>query len=171
MGKGTKGYSSTGRASVSKTEGWGFDSLCPCHSPVESESNKVDKVMANAKIETVTLLRDRVLALCALAAVIAGLAGFYLLGEYPLIVRVLVVIAGLLVGGGIGSLSEPGKRFFQFTRESVKEARLVVWPSGRETMQMTGLVIAFVFLMALFMWLTDKSLELVIYDLLLGWKR
>src|SRR5260364_291788 len=25
-----KGYSSTGRASVSKTEGWGFDSLCPC---------------------------------------------------------------------------------------------------------------------------------------------
>jgi preprotein translocase subunit SecE len=138
---------------------------------VESESNKVDKVMANAKIETVTLLRDRVLALCALAAVIAGLAGFYLLGEYPLIVRVLVVIAGLLVGGGIGSLSEPGKRFFQFTRESVKEARLVVWPSGRETMQMTGLVIAFVFLMALFMWLTDKSLELVIYDLLLGWKR
>jgi hypothetical protein len=25
-----QGYSSTGRASVSKTEGWGFDSLCPC---------------------------------------------------------------------------------------------------------------------------------------------
>ena len=30
-GLGLKGYSSTGRASVSKTEGWGFEPLCPCH--------------------------------------------------------------------------------------------------------------------------------------------
>ena len=25
-----EGYSSIGRASVSKTEGWGFETLCPC---------------------------------------------------------------------------------------------------------------------------------------------
>jgi preprotein translocase subunit SecE len=127
--------------------------------------------MANAKIETVTLLRDRLLALCALAAVIGGLVAFYMLGDYPLVVRVLAVLAGVVAGGGIGSLSEPGKRFFEFTRESVREARKVVWPSRKETLQMTGLVFAFVFLMAVFLWLTDKSLEFVLYDLLLGWKR
>ncbi|MFZ9670905.1 MAG: preprotein translocase subunit SecE, partial [Burkholderiaceae bacterium] len=34
----------------------------------------------------------------------------------------------------------------------------------------TGIVFVFVFVMALFLWLTDKSLEWVLYDLLLGWK-
>jgi len=127
--------------------------------------------MANAKIETVTLMRDRLLALCALAAVIGGLVAFYTLGDYPLVVRVLAVLAGIAVGIGIGALSEPGKRFFEFARESVREARKVVWPTRKETLQMTGLVFAFVFLMAVFLWLTDKSLEFVLYDLLLGWKR
>ena len=28
---GAQGHSSIGRASVSKTEGWGFETLCPCH--------------------------------------------------------------------------------------------------------------------------------------------
>jgi preprotein translocase subunit SecE len=127
--------------------------------------------MANAKIETVTLLRDRVLALLALTAVIAGLVGFYMLAEYPLVVRVLTVMAGVLVGVGVGSLSEPGKRFFQFARESIREARLVVWPTGKDTWRMTLAVFGFVVVMALFMWITDKTLEVVLYDLLLGWKR
>jgi preprotein translocase subunit SecE len=127
--------------------------------------------MANAKIETVTLLRDRILALFALAAVIAGLVAFYMLGDYPLVARVVAVIAGVVIGIGIGSLSEPGKRFFEFARESVREARKVVWPTPKETVQMTALVFGFVSLMALFLWLTDKSLEFVLYDLLLGWKR
>ncbi|MCV4784395.1 preprotein translocase subunit SecE, partial [Escherichia coli] len=30
---------------------------------------------------------------------------------------------------------------------------------------------AFVVVMAVFLWLTDKSLEWVLYDLILGWKR
>ncbi len=127
--------------------------------------------MANAKIETVTPIRDRLLALAALAAVIAGLVGFYLLSDYPLVVRVSSVLAGVAVGAGIGLLSEPGKRFFDFGRESVREARKVVWPTRRETFQMTGLVFAFVLLMAIFLWATDRGLEYVLYDLILGWRK
>ena len=40
-----------------------------------------------------------------------------------------------------------------------------------EVVQMTGYVFAFVVVMALFLFLTDKTLEWVLYDLILGWKR
>jgi len=37
--------------------------------------------------------------------------------------------------------------------------------------QMTLTVFAFVVVMAVFLWLVDKTLEWVLYDLLLGWKK
>ena len=36
---------------------------------------------------------------------------------------------------------------------------------------MTLYVFAFVVVMALFLWLTDKTLEWVLYSLILGWKQ
>nr|HPR05210.1 preprotein translocase subunit SecE [Denitromonas sp.] len=35
---------------------------------------------------------------------------------------------------------------------------------------MTGVVMGFVVAVSLFLWLTDKSLEWVLYDLVLNWK-
>ena len=67
--------------------------------------------------------------------------------------------------------SEPGRQLAGFGRDSVKEVRKVVWPTRKEALQMTGYVFAFVFVMALFLWLTDKLLEWVLYDLVLGWRR
>ena len=40
--------------------------------------------------------------------------------------------------------------------------RKVVWPTRKETTQMTGYVFAFVVVMALFLWMTDKTLEWVL---------
>ena len=51
------------------------------------------------------------------------------------------------------------------------EVKKVVWPTRKEALQMTGYVFAFVVVMALFLWLTDKTLEWLLYDLILGWKR
>ncbi len=67
--------------------------------------------------------------------------------------------------------SEPGKQLIAYGRDSVREVKKVVWPTRKEAMQMTGYVFAFVVVMALFLWLTDKTLEWVLYDLILGWKR
>ena len=67
--------------------------------------------------------------------------------------------------------SESGKQLIAFGRDSVRETRKVVWPARKEAMQMTGYVFAFVFIMALFMWVTDKTLEWLLYDLILGWRR
>ena len=67
--------------------------------------------------------------------------------------------------------AESGKQLIAFGRDSVKEVKKVVWPTRKEATQMTLYVFAFVVVMALFMFLTDKTLEWVLYDLILGWKR
>jgi preprotein translocase subunit SecE len=56
-------------------------------------------------------------------------------------------------------------------RKPGRETKKVAWPSRKETVQTTGVVFAFVVVMAIFLWLTDKSLEWVLYDLILGWKK
>ena len=53
----------------------------------------------------------------------------------------------------------------------MREVKKVVWPTRKEAGQMTGYVFVFVVLMALFLWLTDKTLEWALYDLILGWTR
>ncbi len=115
-------------------------------------------------------MADKLKFALALALVAAGVLGFYLLSEQALVLRVLSVLAGLGAGLAVASLSEAGRRFVGFARESVTETKKVVWPSRKETVQTTGMVFAFAVVMAIFLWLTDKSLEWVLYDLVLGWK-
>jgi len=107
----------------------------------------------------------------ALLLVAAGIAGFYLLGDAALILRVLSVLAGVIAGVAVVWFTAPGQRFFAFSQEAWTETKKVAWPSRKETMQTTGIVFAFVVVMAIFLWLTDKSLEWVLYDLILGWKK
>jgi preprotein translocase subunit SecE len=82
---------------------------------------------------------------------------------------------GLLFGLGaavvIFLMSETGKSLTAFGQDSVREIKKVVWPARREAIQMTLYVFGFVFVMALFLWLTDKTLEWLLYDLILGWKK
>jgi len=103
--------------------------------------------------------------------VVAGLAGYYWLGEAALVLKVLAVVAGIAAGVAVAWTSAPGKEFFAFAREAQAEAKKVVWPTRKETTQTTLAVFAFVVVMALFLWVTDKSLEWVLYDLILGWKK
>ena len=127
--------------------------------------------MATTNIETVTTTADRLKIGLAVLAVIGGLAGFYLLSQQALVLRIGAVLAGLAVGIVIASLSEPGKRFFAFGRESIAETKKVVWPTRKETIQTTGIVFAFVVVMAIFLWATDKTLEVALYDWILGWRK
>jgi len=126
--------------------------------------------MANSNIETVGSVADKIKVLLAIAAVVGGIAGFYLLAQQPTVLRIASVLAGLIVGAIIGLTSEPGRRFFGFAKEAAAETRKVVWPSGKETVQTTLVVFAFVVVMAIFLWATDKTIEWVLYDLILGWR-
>lgn len=127
--------------------------------------------MSSPTVETVSTGAEKAKLAGAAVLVIAGLVAFYLLGQKDLWVRVAALL--VLVAAGVGTffVSEAGKQLIAYGRESVREVRKVVWPSRPEAMQMTGYVFAFVVVMALFLWLTDKTLEWVMYDLILGWKR
>ena len=116
-------------------------------------------------------MADKLKFMLGLLLVAAGVAGFYLLGDKAMILRVLCVLAGLGAGAAVAWFTAPGQRFFDFSQEAVVETKKVVWPSRKETMQTTGIVFAFVLAMAIVLWLTDKTLEWVLYDLVLGWKK
>jgi preprotein translocase subunit SecE len=116
-------------------------------------------------------MADKIKVAIAVLLLIAGIAGFYFLSESPMVLRVASVLAGIAAGSVVGWTTEPGKRFFVFAQEAVVETKKVVWPTRKESLQTTGAVFAFVVAMAVFLWLTDKSLEYVMYDVLLGWKK
>jgi preprotein translocase subunit SecE len=116
-------------------------------------------------------MMDNIKLTLAMALAVAGVWGYYLLDEAAIVLRVLAVAGGIVAGFVVSTFTEPGQRAVRFTREALVEVRKVVWPTRKETMQTTAAVFAFVVAMALFLWLTDKSLEWVLYDLILGWKK
>ena len=116
-------------------------------------------------------MADKIKFALALGLLAAGVAGFYLLSEQALILRVLAVLVGLALAAVVAWKTEPGQQFFLFANEAVTETKKVVWPTRKETMQTTGAVFAFVVVMAVVLYFTDKSLEWVLYDLILGWKK
>ena len=107
----------------------------------------------------------------AAGLVVLGIAGYYWLAEQALVLRVLAIFAGIAAGAVMAWLSTPGREFAAFAGESYDEVKKVVWPTRKETMQTTAAVFAFAVVMAIFLWLTDKTLEWVFYDLILGWKK
>ena len=107
----------------------------------------------------------------AIVAAIAGVVGFYYLSDKPALVRAGALVAGLAISVLILWSSTTGRDFLNFAKEVVRETKKVVWPTRKEATQITGIVFAFVLVMAMFLWGTDKVLEFVLYDLILGWKK
>ena len=127
--------------------------------------------MASSQVETVSTNADKAKFGLGVVLAIASFIGFYLLAKQGQIAQWGALIAGLVAAVVVFMSSELGKQFLSFGRDSVREVKKVVWPARKEAMQMTAYVFAFVVVMALFLWLTDKTLEWVFYDLLLGWKQ
>ena len=122
------------------------------------------------QVETVSTGADKAKLAVAGLLVVGAVVAFYALGSQDLWLRV-VTLLGLLVGAlVVFFVAEPGKALIAYGRDSAREVRKVVWPTRKEAIQMTGYVFAFVFVMALFLWLTDKTLEWALYDLILGWR-
>jgi preprotein translocase subunit SecE len=126
---------------------------------------------APASVETVSTAADKAKLAAAGVLVVGAIAAFYLLGQKDLWMRVVALLALLAAAIGLFFTSESGRQLIAFGRDSWREVLKVVWPTRKEAMQMTGYVFAFVVVMALFLWLTDKTLEWALYDLILGWKR
>jgi preprotein translocase subunit SecE len=127
--------------------------------------------MATTQVQTVSTGADKVKLALAAALVVAALAAYYLLAKQGQIAQWGGLLVGMVAAVVVFFSSEPGKELFAFGRDAWREVKKVVWPARKEAMQMTAYVFAFVLVMALFLWLTDKTLEWLFYDLILGWKK
>jgi preprotein translocase subunit SecE len=107
-------------------------------------------------------MADKIKIVLAVALLAAGIAGFYVWPDSLMIVRVGMVLAGAIFGVAVFWTSAPGKQFFAFAGSAVEETKRVVWPTRKETIQTTGLVFAFVVVMAVFLWLVDTGLMWIV---------
>ena len=127
--------------------------------------------MSNPEVETVSTGADKAKLAVAALLVVAAVVAFYMLGKQDLWVRVIALLVLMAAAVATFFTSESGKELIAYGRDSAREERKFVWPTRKEAMQMTGYVFAFVVVMALYMWFTDKTLEWVIFDLILGWRQ
>jgi len=122
------------------------------------------------QVETVSTSADKAKLAGAALLLIGSIVAFYGLGTQDLWVRVVALLVLMAAAVGVFFTSEPGKQLIGFGRDSVREVKKVVWPTRKEAGQMTLYVFGFVVVMALYLWLTDKTLEWVIFSLILGWR-
>ena len=103
-------------------------------------------------------MADKIKIALAVTLLVAGIAAFYYWSDSLMIIRVAAVIGGMVAGAVVFLTSAPGKEFHAYAQEAVEETKRVVWPSRKETLQTTGIVFAFVAVMAIFLWLVDAGL-------------
>ena len=127
--------------------------------------------MANQSVQTVSTSNDKIKVALAVIAAIAGVVGFFYLTGHPTYQRAGALVGGLIVAVLIAWTSTSGRDFLNFAKESVRETKKVVWPTFKEARQITLIVFAFVLVMAIFLWGTDKILEFLLYDVILGIKK
>ena len=127
--------------------------------------------MASSEVQTVGSTADKLKLGLVIALVVASLVAFYMLSKQGALAQWGALIAGLALAVVVFLISDTGKQFVAFGQDAVREVKKVVWPERKEAIQITAYVFVFVVVMALFLWLTDKTLEWVFYDLILGWKK
>ena len=91
----------------------------------------------------------------SIVIVLSGVVAYYMLGDQPLAVRAGVLLLALGVGGYLFYLAPLGQRWWGFLQETRKELRLVVWPTRKETLQTTIMIVIVVIVMGIFLWLVD----------------
>ena len=127
--------------------------------------------MATTQVQTVNTGADKAKLAAAVLLVFGALAAFYMLGKQGSLVQWAVLLLGLGLAAATFFSSESGRQLIAFGKDAWREVRKVVWPARKEAIQITAYVFGFVLIMALFLWLTDKTLEWLFYDLILGWKK
>jgi preprotein translocase subunit SecE len=127
--------------------------------------------MASPQVQTINTSADRAKLAGAVVLTLAALAAYFSLSAKGALVQWAVFLLGMAAAVALFLVSESGKQLIAFGRDAWREVRKVVWPTRKEATQITAYVFGFVLIMAMFLWLTDKSLEWLFYDLILGWKK
>jgi len=101
---------------------------------------------------------DTVKLAVAILLVIAGVVGYYVLGNEATWLRWLAVVAGIALGAIVIAFSRYGTVLKQFVADSRVELRKIVWPNRNETLMTTLVVFVFLLIAGVFFWGLDLAL-------------
>lgn len=101
---------------------------------------------------------DNLKLAAAAILVIAGIAGYYVLGNQAAWLRWLAVAAGIVLALLMVALSRYGTALKQFFADSRVELRKIVWPNRQETGMTTLVVFVFLLVAGVFFWGLDLAL-------------
>ncbi|KFZ30036.1 preprotein translocase subunit SecE [Pseudidiomarina salinarum] len=117
----------------------------------------------SANTETQSSSFDSIKWLVAIALLAAAVVGNYYYGEQvSVLYRAIGVVLLVIVAGVVAGLTDKGRRFRTFAKESRTEIRRVVWPSRQEATQTTIIVVVATALIALLLWGMDAILVRVV---------
>ena len=122
----------------------------------------------NAVAESKVKMADTVKWLLFLVLLTGGIWGFYAFADQSLLLRVVGLLVVLALAAAVALQTEKGRATWSFAKDSRTEVRKVVWPSRTETLQTTGLIIALVTMVSLFLWGLDSFLGWITKSLLGG---
>lgn len=103
-------------------------------------------------------MADKIKIAIAVLIVALGLGAFYYFGDQPAIVLAAILIVGTAAAIAVFYQTAVGKATWEFIKAARVELRKVVWPSNKETVQVTLVVFAMVVLVAVFLWVVDWGL-------------
>lgn len=126
--------------------------------------------MATSQVETVNTGADKVKLAAAMLLVAGGFVAYFALSDQNEYIRWGGLLVGIVLGALLFFFSASGRALWSFGAESERELRKVVWPTRKETLQTSLFVFVFVFIMSLFLWMVDKGVGWLLYDVILGWK-
>jgi preprotein translocase subunit SecE len=109
-------------------------------------------------IQTGVGVADASKLVLAAAALVGGVVAYYLYPDQPQVLRVLMVLAGLVLGLVLLYASQPGRELWNYVQSSRVELRKMVWPTRQETWRTTLVVFLFVVALGVFFWLVDMAL-------------
>jgi preprotein translocase subunit SecE len=105
-------------------------------------------------------MADKIKILLAVLILAGAVAGFYTYEEQSMLYRVLGMLGAVAVATVIALQTEAGRHALAFSRGAWVEVRKVVWPTRKETLQTTVMVMVMVIIVGIILW---------IFDLFLGW--
>ncbi len=104
------------------------------------------------------------------AVVVALLGGaiglFYYFSDQSLLLRVIGLVAAAGIAVAVALQTAKGRLAWSMMGEARMEVRKVVWPTRKETVQTTGIVLVMVTIVALLLWALDGLLGYLMRQLL-----
>ena len=105
---------------------------------------------------------DKLKLILAMLIVVSGIGGFYYFGDKAELIRWAVLLAAIVVAVILVAPTAMGRSAWEFIKGARLELRKVIWPTKKETMQVTLVVAVMVVLVAVYMWVIDWGLHKIV---------